>query len=92
MEVVPWQNVRRVYMDTISSLMKSVFTLNIVEYLPHTYAVTCCNYSSFVKLILVFAQRLLRAYIKWIKSFIKSLVGVTASCANIGYLGKFSPN
>ena len=70
MKIIFRQNLRRVYVNTICSLMQSVLALHIMKYLSNTNAISGCNYRSFIIFILIFSQRLLRTNKERIFAFV----------------------
>ena len=63
-------------MNSIGSLMESIFSVDIVKYLSNAYAISRGDNCFFIVLVFVLGKRLLRANKEWITTAFNCVVGV----------------
>ena len=70
-------------MNAIRSLMKCIFSLNIVVYFSNARTITSCYDCCFIILIIIFSQWLLRTNKKRIFAIFHRLVRIAITSTNI---------
>lgn len=72
-------------MYSIHSLVKSIFTIDIMKYITNSTFARNDN-GFFIILVIILSFNSLRPYKKWECSIFICLITITTTCSNLGYL------